>query len=309
MCKLKNRYFAFVMAFILSFTVLISIFSASTVALAAGNTVWTRFPKKLQAYPISTGYTTVYQSTSTSSSVIGKFDGLDPVTINEVYTDGWASITYQLTAGGSKTGYCNFDQAFLPQNLITWGGSSLAKVSGSQTVYRRYDCKDKFGTVTSDDPITLLGSVGSKSLIIYSLDSGSYKMGWVTGTVNTSIYNKVKAYTLATGTTSTSLGSISGANEIVISNFYYGAPSFSVSSGGVSKGTCNSSAFLSYNIDYEYSRYIYSQKNVYRRANTTNYYGYVTAEDPILVVGVSGGWQQIIYQLDSGGFKMGWIQA
>ncbi len=309
MCKPKNRYFAFVMAFILSFTVLISIFSASTVALAAGNTVWTRFPKKFQAYPISTGYTTVYQSTSTSSSVIGKFDGLDPVTINEVYTDGWASITYQLTAGGSKTGYCEFDRAFSPQNLITWGGSVLAKVSGSQTVYRRYDCKDKFGTVTSDDPITLLGSVGSKSLIIYSLDSGGYKMGWVTGTVNTSIYNKVKAYTLTTGTTATSLGSISGANEIVISNFYYDSPSFSVSSGGISKGTCNSSAFLHYNIDYEYSRYIYSQKNVYRRANTTNYYGYVTAKDPILVVGVSGGWQQIIYQLDSGGFKMGWIQA
>lgn len=308
MFKCKNRHISFFLAVILSFTFIFSIFSISTVASAANYTLDTRFPKKVQAYPISKGYTTVYQSASTSSGVVGKFDGLDPVTINEVYYNGWANVTYKLTAGGTKTGYCDF-QAFWPNNITTWGASTVAKVGGNQNVYKRSDCSEYFGTVTSSDPITLLGSVGSKSLIIYSLNSGGYKMGWISVSPNTSIYNQVKTYTLTTGITNTSNGSISGANEIIINNFNYFSTSFSVSSGGVSKGTCNRSAILTDTIDYAYSRYVYSQKNVYRRANTTNYYGYVTSKDPILVVGVSGGWQHIIYQLDSGGFKMGWIQA
>ena len=44
---------------------------------------------------------------------------------------------------------------------------------------KRSDMSETFGVVYPTDKITVIGRSGSKLQIIYPLDSGGYKMGWI----------------------------------------------------------------------------------------------------------------------------------
>ena len=53
-------------------------------------------------------------------------------------------------------------------------------VTENTNVYKRSDMSEAFGVVYATDRITVIGKSENKLQIIYPLDSGGYKMGWIT---------------------------------------------------------------------------------------------------------------------------------
>ena len=107
----------------------------------------------------------------------------DLCTIEKIYKNGWIRVRYPISSG-YKEAYCQLDVFMDP---IEEEKLQVINFGQNQTVYRRKELSDKLGTVYSSDTVYLVSKTENAWQILYPLDSGGWKMGWVSmgpGTVS-----------------------------------------------------------------------------------------------------------------------------
>ena len=76
---------------------------------------------------------------------------------------------------GNKTAYCYLSEFIDPSNAIS---HYKAAVNDKTTTYQRYDLSKSYGWVWKDQFI-VVAKKSNACQIIYPIDSGGWKMGWI----------------------------------------------------------------------------------------------------------------------------------
>ena len=105
--------------------------------------------------------------------------GADECTVLQVYSNGWCKVNYPV-GDLTKTGYCEIS-AFIPESAAV--AHYTATTSENTYVYSSPECSEKIGSVWSTDVLTVVAEQGGLAQIIYPLDGGGYKMGWINANV------------------------------------------------------------------------------------------------------------------------------
>lgn len=102
----------------------------------------------------------------------------DEIHIYEIQSDGWVYGDYPLDSGGrSGNRWFRFSDLVMNGNFQNYDASL---VNGSTApVYRTYNSSSSFGTVYNTDSILVVDEYGGRKCIVYNLDAGGFKMGWV----------------------------------------------------------------------------------------------------------------------------------
>lgn len=125
-------------------------------------------------YTISTGHVTTYKDIEGEST--GWIDGAaDQCTIEKIYRYNWVRVRYPISSG-YRSAYCSLDEFIDPAYRATPVQISFAQ---NQSVYRRSDLSEKIGSVYSTDIAYCVADAGNVIQIVYPLDAGGWKMGWV----------------------------------------------------------------------------------------------------------------------------------
>lgn len=131
----------------------------------------------IDCYTTSTSRVTTYKYFNKSFSTVSYIEGTtDKVTIFKVFSNGWVKCQYPITSG-YKVAYCKLSDFISDANILSEFYET--SVTTDTYVYKRSDMSETFGVVYPTDKITVIGRSGSKLQIIYPLDSGGYKMGWI----------------------------------------------------------------------------------------------------------------------------------
>lgn len=98
----------------------------------------------------------------------------DVCVIKQFYDNGWMKVAYQ-TYNGVKTAYC------YTSDFMNLDASGVVETSTFQdeVVYKKPNLYEKLGTIASRDTAYVVSSQGNVKQIIYPLDTGGWKMGWI----------------------------------------------------------------------------------------------------------------------------------
>lgn len=128
----------------------------------------------INCYTISLDRVTTYADINIPFNTVSYIDGSsDLCTIKKVYENGWVKVEYPVSSG-KKTAY-----AYLSDFIDSPIAHYNTNVSANQTVYRRMDLSETLGTVYPTDEITVVGRSGETVQVLYPLDNGGYKLGWI----------------------------------------------------------------------------------------------------------------------------------
>lgn len=130
----------------------------------------------LQCYTLTNGRTTTYREIGVPFDTISYIEGsTDLCTILKVYENGWVKVSYPISSG-EKTAYCLLsDFIRTDESAVPYKG----KVSANTKVYRREDLSETIGSVWTTDDFYIVSENDSVYQIVFPLDSGGYKMGWI----------------------------------------------------------------------------------------------------------------------------------
>lgn len=134
----------------------------------------------IKSYTISTGRTTTYADIDVPYKSTSYIDGYtDLCVIQKIYDNGWVKVEYPISSG-TKIGFVHLSD-FISNPVTPYKVS----INSSTTVYRREDLSENLGTAYTTDDIYALGRSidGQKTQIIYELDNGGYKLGWVNSSI------------------------------------------------------------------------------------------------------------------------------
>lgn len=130
------------------------------------------------AYALGTGRVYTQKQVGDTGTQYGYIvGGADECTILQIYSDGWCKVNYPV-GDLTKTGYCALS-AFIPTNAAVTHYTGNTRENTS--VYSSPECNEKIGSVWSTDVFTVVAEADGLAQIIYPLDSGGYKMGWING--------------------------------------------------------------------------------------------------------------------------------
>ena len=130
----------------------------------------------ITTYAINSGRVYVQREAGGTGTDYGYIDGADDqCTVIQVYEDGWCKVHYPVS-NYTKTGYCEFSQFYAEDYAVT---PYTAAVASTTNVYTTSEMTVKFGSVWSTDEFTVIGEKENACQIIYPLDSGGFKMGWI----------------------------------------------------------------------------------------------------------------------------------
>lgn len=134
--------------------------------------------QNIQCYAASDGKVYVQSAVGETGTGYGYIDGAsDLCTISQIYANGWCKVKYPAgSAGYTKTGYCKTTEFIDETSQVT---PYQAKVSETVKVYRTAEGTTQLGSVWSTDTFTVVAKKGGMAQIIYPLDNGGYKMGWL----------------------------------------------------------------------------------------------------------------------------------
>ena len=274
-----------------------------------------RYPTPISAYTNKSSNVTTYSAVNGGST--GAIYTTDLCTISEVYTNGWCKVTYP-TSGAPKTAYTEFS------NFLDTGCSvtpSNYKPSQTLTVYTKKDLSATFGSVWSTDNCKTVASTGNLRQIIYPLDAGGYKMGWIsqpTGTPTVNWPTPLKAYiNSATDRaavyqdidTNPGYGQLFVDDLCTINAVYEnGWVNVTYPTSTTPKtGYVPLSVFVPSQVT-AYSVTAGKQVTSYQKSNMATQFGYASPGDNCIIVGRSGDKVQMIYPI-TGGYKLGWAYA
>ena len=137
---------------------------------------YTKFSGGIDCYTLSTGRTTTYKDIGVSFDTVSYIEGTtDICTINKIYDNGWVKVTYPITTG-NKTAYCKLSDFIIDGSEVNHYTST---VSVNTKVYRRPDLSETIGSVWTTDTFTVIAEYGNLLQIVYPLDDGGWKMGWI----------------------------------------------------------------------------------------------------------------------------------
>lgn len=128
----------------------------------------------IATYTISTGHITTYKDIEGEST--GWIDGAsDQCTIEKIYRNGWVRVRYPISSG-YRSAYCSLDE-FIDSSYRT--APTQISFAQNQKVYCRSNLSESIGSVYSTDNAYCVADAGSVIQIVYPLDAGGWKMGWV----------------------------------------------------------------------------------------------------------------------------------
>lgn len=161
-----------------------------------------KFPTPITTYLLKGQ--TVYENANGTESK-GQISKNTECKIKEIYTNGYAKITCSGISGSAYVKMSAFTQGT--------GVKRSERVSSTQKVYRDSDLKASMGEVYKSDSLKVVYESGNKAQVIYPLDAGGYKMGWIDkskfvgngGSLKkvSGIPTPIKTYTISTGKTKT----------------------------------------------------------------------------------------------------------
>ena len=99
----------------------------------------------------------------------------DECTILQIYDNGWCKVRYPV-GDLFKTGYCDFSAFVDPDMAVE---HYTGHTSQTVKVYTTQAGITSLGSVWSTDIFTVVAENGGMAQIIYPLDNGGYKMGWI----------------------------------------------------------------------------------------------------------------------------------
>ena len=189
------------------------------------------------------------------------------------------------------------------------------------TVYTRKDLSATFGSVWSTDNCKTVASTGNLRQIIYPLDAGGYKMGWINLPVSTPTVNwpmPLKAYINSATDRAAVYESIntnpgygqSFVDDLCTINAVYENGWVNVTyptSSTPKTGYVPLSVFVPNQVT-AYSVTAAKQIISYQKSNMATQFGYADPGDNCIIVGRSGDKVQMIYPI-TGGYKLGWAYA
>ena len=150
---------------------------SKTLQVAPNIPVDSRFSSVLpiRVYPISKGKIIMYEELNQPFSTISYINGSkDECIIRAFYDNGWVKVSYPVK-NGIKTAYCYLSDFIDPLHAVEL---YIAYVSKKTTTYRRSDLYESFGWVWVDQ-FFVVAEQGIACQIIYPVDSGGCKMGWI----------------------------------------------------------------------------------------------------------------------------------
>ena len=164
-------------AWILSLAILMVSAVCSPVIASAEN--WpTR--SNIKTYAVSTGNDTpVYQTATSTNGRYGTIYATDLVTILG-YSNNRFKVKYPLDSGGYKTGYV--ERTALTNGYPTRVTQKFTAAS-NMTVYRRASGSAAIGTIYKKDLVYVIDTKGSRAQVLYPLDAGGMKMGWISASL------------------------------------------------------------------------------------------------------------------------------
>ena len=130
----------------------------------------------MKVYPLSKGRVTTFQGIDEPFDTVSYIDGSkDECVIKAFYDNGWVKVTYPIK-NGTKTAYCYLTDFIDPSCSVRL---FEGKVSEKTTTYRRSDLSQSYGFVLTRDKLIIVAEQGKAYQIIYPVDSGGWKMGWI----------------------------------------------------------------------------------------------------------------------------------
>lgn len=184
----------------------------------------------IKLYPWVSSNFPVYNSTGNNKVQIGTCFYTDFVIIHSVDTNGYAYITYPISGGRTKSGFCKTENLFQNPDFDGARGETVKDV----TTYTKSDCRVKFGTSTVGDVCFILGYDNGATQLLYSC-SGYYKVGWLKG--NYEISGNGELVKSVSESTSNSFFEASVGKTLAnIDSFYYTTGNISYTGGY--KGQC-----------------------------------------------------------------------
>lgn len=131
------------------------------------------FQTPIKAYTIKTGKVTTYDKVN--GKAFGYISGsVDLCTINQIYTNGWVKVTYPLTNGKTKTGYCELKEFIQDVTFKDY----QAHAPFSALAYRRSSGEATIGSVDKNDHLYIVSHEGTRTQVIYPA-VGCRKLGWL----------------------------------------------------------------------------------------------------------------------------------
>lgn len=282
-----------------------------------------RYPTPISAYPAATsGKVSVFNANLAEYSQSTRYIAWnDLCTINAVYTNGYCNVTYP-SGNSTHTEYARTSD-FIPNGVSPYGWRPDSKMN----TYVRSDMSNVFGSISSVDNCTVVGKSGNKIQLIYPLDSGGYKLGWVDATVippsdfPTPMIGYNASPTERTNVHA-SLDSMGDDYGQIFVDDRCTLTSVSVSGGWIyvtypiNGGTKSGYVYLndfvpdSSRLTHFVETTVTQQSDAFRKSDMAVSIGWVSANDPITVVGKSGNKLQVLYPVDEqygGGYKIAWI--
>ena len=305
---------------------LTAVYSAPSVLTIDGGVDWVidgRYPTPITAYPAATsGRITVYNSALVAYSQDTRYiDYYDLCTINAVYTNGYCSVTYP-SGNSTHTEYVKASD-FFPNEVSPYAWHS----DKDMITYVRSDMGTAFGSISSVDTCTVVSKSGNKLQLIYPLNSGGYKLGWVDATVipPSDFPTPMIGYTASSSNiyahaSLESMGDTYGqvfpddrctlASVSVSGGWVY--VTYPLTGGGSKSGYVYLNDFVpdSSRLTHFYDTTVTQQTDTFRKSDMAENFGWVSVGDVITVVGKSGNKLQVLYPVDDqygGGYKIAWI--
>lgn len=283
------------------------------------------FPTPFDAYPQATsGLITLYDRNLNAYATSTRNIAYDDLcTIEEVYSNGYCKVTYPTPSG--KNTELTLVSEFIPNAINKYCYSTSQNVNA----YMRSDLSQLFGTVFSTDSCTVVGQSGNKLQLIYPIDGGGYKLAWIIppsdpipsdfvvplyGYIDSPAEKAIVYETVNTlgVNTDPSYGKIFVDDKCTLNVVNVNGGWIYVNypiSGGTKNGYVYMDQFIPSNsrLSVFYEATVSQQTDTFRKSNMADKYGYVSVGDMITVIGKADNRLQVIYPLDSGGYKLAWI--
>lgn len=130
----------------------------------------------IQCYALTADKIYTQCAVGNSGTAYGYIDGAnDLCTIQQIYDNGWCKVHYPV---GTlvKTGFCLVSEFVDTDHLVDF---YKAMTDETATVYTTKEGTTKLGSVWNTDIFTVVAEDEDMVQIIFPLDTGGYKMGWI----------------------------------------------------------------------------------------------------------------------------------
>ncbi len=267
-------------------------------------------------YTYATKRVTCYNSAGGAAQ--GWIDPGDYVIVSQIRSDGWAYGSYPVKNGRVSRWFKIDDLLYNPSFTTLERMSPDYKIK----VYKNYSYNGEIGSVWGNEDLWVVSNLGDVWQIVYKVDSGGYKMGWVPYWDCLEKYtqwqgyavSKTTAYTNSALTTKNGTEYVSAGDAVTVlneqGNAYY--VRYPLMKGGTKDRWVAKSAISRTKpapVYTQWQGYASRITFMFSDANLTKRYAneFLKAGDKVTVFGESTKAYHVKYPLRSGGSRVCWV--